>query len=214
MRNYYNIFKSVFDRIIAAISLLFFGMLFLFVIVCIKIESSGKAVFKQERIGKDEKVFYVYKFRTMKTTDVPFDVNSPIIEGDNVNLTRVGRVIRRFKIDELLQLINVAKGEMNLIGPRPLMSVYLPSYKMWERQKFLIKPGMSGLAQVKGNGHLSIAERSYYDIMYIKNHNIFTDISILIKTFGVVFFGEKRYLQRVPQSELLRVEQEYESKNS
>ncbi len=214
MRNCYNTFKSIFDRIIAAIVLLFFGVFFYVIILLIKIESNGKAVFKQERIGKDEKVFYVYKLRTMNTTDVPFDVNSPVIENDNTNLTKVGRIIRRLKIDELLQLINVLKGEMSLIGPRPLMSVYLPSYKMWERQKFLIKPGMSGLAQVKGNGHLSIAERSYYDIMYIKHHNFGMDVSIMIKTLGVVLFGEKKYLQNVPESELIRVEQEFESKNS
>lgn len=201
------------DKAIAAIGLFFCLILFLFIVVCIKIDSKGRAIFKQERIGKDEKTFYVYKFRTMKSTDVPFDVNNAIIDDHDKNLTRVGRFIRRFKLDELLQLFNVLKGEMSLVGPRPLMSKYLPVYEKWERQKFLIKPGMSGLAQIKGNGYLSVAERSYYDIEYIKNHSCKMDIKILFKTMAVVLFGEKKYLQNVPIEELERVKKEYEDTN-
>lgn len=204
-----NIIKNIIDKVVATVGLFFCSFLFLFIVICIKLDSKGKAVFKQERIGKNEKLFHVYKFRTMKSADIPFDVNRAVIDTDDENLTRVGKVIRRFKLDELLQLLNVLKGDMSLVGPRPLMSVYLPMYEMWERQKFLIKPGMSGLAQVKGNGYLSVAERSYYDIMYIKNHSCWMDTEILLKTMGVVLFGEKKYLQNVPMDEIERVKKEY-----
>jgi len=139
----------------------------------------------------------LYKFRTMKTTTVEFDINHPVIKDDNKNLTRVGRVIRKLKIDEFLQLINVLKGDMSLIGPRPLMRVYLDGYEPWEKQKFNVRPGMSGLSQVKGNGHLSSVERSYYDVVYAKKQNLFKDTEILFKTIGVMLAGEEKFLTPV-----------------
>lgn len=181
----------------------------LFIILIIKLDSPGKAVFKQERIGKNKKVFYVYKFRTMKNTDVPFDVNHPVVDYQDKRLTNVGKIIRRFKIDELLQLINVLKGEMSFIGPRPLMAVYLPVYSDWEMQKFNITSGLSGLAQVSGNGYLSIEERSYYDLIYLENRGLLLDIKIFVKTIGVVLFGEKVFLKNVKQEKIEKIKEKY-----
>lgn len=208
----FDFVKDLSHRFIALIGLCFCAVIFLFIVLCIKVDSKGKAIFKQERIGKGGKFFYVYKFRTMKSTDIPFDVNNPVIDDDDKSLTKVGRFIRRFKLDELLQLYNVLKGEMNLIGPRPLMSVYLPMYEEWELQKFLIKPGMSGLAQVKGNGYLSVEERSYYDIEYIKRRSCKLDLEILFKTMGVIILGEEKFLRNVPKQEIDRVKKEYEER--
>lgn len=208
----YKVFKSVMDKILA-----FFGLLILFiplliVAIAIKIDSKGPAVFKQERIGKDQKPFMLYKFRTMKSTDVAFDIDHPVIEDGNKNLTKVGRNIRKLKIDEFLQLINVLKGDMSLIGPRPLMGVYLERYEEWEKQKFSVKPGMSGLSQVRGNGHLSSIERSYYDVEYTKTFGLVKDTEILFKTVGVMLFGEEKYLKNVSDEDINRARAEYENK--
>ena len=164
----YKFFKSFFDFVFSLLGIIILFPLFLLVGLLIALDSRGPIVFKQERVGKDQKIFKMYKFRTMKTIDVPFDVNHPVIKNNNQNLTRVGKWIRRFKLDEFLQLLNVLKGDMSLIGPRPLKVEYLEHYEPWELQKFDVKPGMSGLAQVRGNGHLSSKERSYYDVEYTK----------------------------------------------
>lgn len=209
MKVIFDVLKAIFDRVVAFLAIIILAFPTLILIIIIKIDSKGKAVFKQERIGKRGKIFYVYKFRTMKTTDVPFDVNRPVIDINDKNLTKVGRIIRRFKIDEFLQFINVFKGEMSLIGPRPLMSVYLPMYSGWELQKFEVLPGMSGLAQIKGNSFLTLEERSYYDIEYIKRRSFILDLEILLKTIFVVLFGEERFLTKVPIDEIERVKREF-----
>ncbi len=193
----YRFFKAVMDFLLALLGLVILFFPLLIVALAIRIDSKGPAIFKQERIGKGQKPFMLYKFRTMKTTNVEFDINHPVIKDDNKNLTRVGRVIRKLKIDEFLQLINVLKGDMSLIGPRPLMRVYLDGYEPWEKQKFNVRPGMSGLSQVKGNGHLSSVERSYYDVVYAKKQNLFKDTEILFKTIGVMFAGEEKFLTPV-----------------
>ncbi len=193
----YRFFKAVMDFLLALLGLVILFFPLLIVALAIRIDSKGPAIFKQERIGKGQKPFMLYKFRTMKTTNVEFDINHPVIKDDNQNLTRVGRVIRKLKIDEFLQLLNVLKGDMSLIGPRPLMRVYLDGYEPWEKQKFNVRPGMSGLSQVKGNGHLSSVERSYYDVVYAKKQNLFKDTEILFKTIGVMLAGEEKFLTPV-----------------
>ena len=193
----YRFFIFVMDFLLALLGLVILFFPLLIVALAIRIDSKGPAIFKQERIGKGQKPFMLYKFRTMKTTNVEFDINHPVIKDDNKNLTRVGRVIRKLKIDEFLQLINVLKGDMSLIGPRPLMRVYLDGYEPWEKQKFNVRPGMSGLSQVKGNGHLSSVERSYYDVVYAKKQNLFKDTEILFKTIGVMLAGEEKFLTPV-----------------
>lgn len=204
----YKFFKAVLDRIIAFLGIIFLCLPLTIVAIAIKFDSRGPAIFKQERIGKDEKPFMAYKFRTMKSTNVAFDINNPVIDDGNENLTRVGRVIRKFKVDEFLQLLNVLKGDMSLIGPRPLMSVYLSQYEPWEREKFKVKPGMSGLSQIRGNGHLSSKERSYYDVLYTRRVSPRLDAEIFFKTVGVVFAGEEKFLKPVPLRELEALKKE------
>lgn len=198
----YKVIKLVMDWVLAFAGLLFLALPLLLVGIAIKIDSKGPAVFKQERIGKDMKPIMVYKFRTMKSCSVKFDIDNPVIKDDNQNLTRVGKGIRKLKIDEFLQLFNVLRGEMSLIGPRPLMPVYMQTYQEWEKRKFAVRPGLSGLSQVKGNGYLSSRERSYYDVKYAENYNFAMDVEILFKTAGVVFLGEKKYLCPVDEKEL------------
>ena len=210
----YKIFKAIMDRFLSLLGLIILFLPLLIVALAIKLDSKGPAVFRQERIGKDGKPFMLYKFRTMKTTTVQFDYNHPVIKDSNKNLTRVGKTIRKLKIDEFLQLINVLKGDMSLIGPRPLMPVYLEHYEPWEMQKFSVKPGMSGASQVRGNGHLSSIERSYYDVKYVEHVNLFGDAEILFKTVGVMLLGEERYLKKVPAAEIDRMRREYDKSHS
>lgn len=205
----YRAFKAVCDGIISFFGVLFLSPLFLLVSLIIVLDSKGKPIFRQARVGKNQKVFMMYKFRTMKSTDVPFDINHPVIKNDNANLTRAGKWIRRFKLDEFLQLLNVLRGEMSLIGPRPLKEEYLAHYEPWELQKFDVRPGMSGLAQVRGNGHLSSKERSYYDVYYAKHRSFKLDVEIFFKTIRVIFLGEGKYIRHVSEKNMERVVLEY-----
>ena len=205
----YNFFKSVFDFIFALLGIIILFPLFILVGILIAIDSRGPIIFRQERVGKNQKIFKMYKFRTMKTIDVPFDINHPVIKNDNANLTRVGKWVRRFKIDEFMQLFNVLKGDMSLIGPRPLKTEYLNYYEPWELQKFAVKPGMSGLAQIRGNGHLSPKERSYYDVEYSKEISFKLDVEILFKTIGVLFRGEEKFVRHVSEYTMQQMMENY-----
>lgn len=140
----YKAVKRVFDTVLAALGLVILFLPLLVVGLLIRMDSKGKALFKQSRTGLNGKEFYVYKFRTMKTTDVPFDIDNPVIEDSNAELTRIGRGLRKLKIDEFPQLINVVRGEMSLIGPRPFLPVYLAQYEEWEKERLTVRPGMTG----------------------------------------------------------------------
>lgn len=201
----YKFIKAVLDRVLSLVGIVILFLPLLIIAVVIKIDSKGPAVFRQERIGKNQKPFKLYKFRTMKSTDVAFDINNPVIKDGNQNLTRVGRVLRKIKADEFLQLLNVIRGEMSLVGPRPLLGVYLDSYRPWELTKFDVKPGITGLAQVNGNGHLETSERSYYDVKYTKKISFLLDCKIFFKTLGVIFLGEKRLLKHVSEEDMQKL---------
>ena len=197
------------DRLLALLGLIVLFLPLLIVAIAIRLDSKGPAIFKQQRVGKDGKSFMCYKFRTMYSTHVATTADNPIVTDDNKNLTKVGRNIRKLKIDEFLQLINVLKGEMSLIGPRPFMSIHTESFEPWETQKFAVKPGMSGLSQIKGNVYLSSVERSYYDVIYAKKPNLLLDTEILFKTIGVMLVGEKKFLEHVPADKINELRLEY-----
>lgn len=205
----YKFFKFIFDKILALLGLIILFLPLIIIAIAIKIDSKGPAIFKQERIGKKQKPFKLYKFRTMKSTNIKFDINHPVIFDDNDNLTKVGRVLRKIKADEMLQLLNVLKGDMSFIGPRPLLGVYLEQYEPWELQKFTVKPGLSGLSQVSGNGYLSSQERSYYDVLYTEKISFFTDLKAVFKTLGVIFRGEERYLKHVNDADMQEMKDKY-----
>ena len=162
----------------------------------------GGAILGQERIGKGEKKFFLLKFRSMIDADIHFDCSKQTVNDDDARVTTIGRFIRRFKIDELLQLVNVLRGEMSLVGPRPLLPTYESHYKEWMKEKFKKKPGMTGLAQVNGGTHLSLEERSYYDVYYVRKIGLFMDVKILLKTVAVIFAGERKFLKKVPREDI------------
>lgn len=214
MRKIYIKIKYAIAFLLALIALVLTSPIFLIVAIAIKAEDGGNIIFKQLRTGKEGKKFYCYKFRSMKSTDVAFDKNNPVISSNNKNVTRVGRIIRKFKIDELPQLINILKGEMCFIAPRPLLPVYDSDYKDWELIKFQMRPGLTGLGQVNGNGHLSIQDRKYYDAYYVLHTSPLLDLKIFFKTILIVFMGEKKFLNPVSEQKLNEFKREVKIKFS
>ncbi|MFQ7035542.1 sugar transferase [Candidatus Borkfalkia ceftriaxoniphila] len=197
--------KYAFSYVIAAVLAVLTAPVIAVTAIAIKLEDGGKVFFSQERTGKGMKRFKVYKFRTMTSTNVAFDKDNPVVSGNSMHVTRVGRIIRKFKIDELPQIYNVLKGDMCFIAPRPLLPSYEKDYRDWEKVKFYVKPGLTGLGQVNGNGYLSTEERNYYDVYYVMHASLWLDIKIFCKTVFVVLFGEEKFINHVPLNEYCKV---------
>ncbi len=161
------------------------------IIFAIKFSSKGKAVFIQERVGEKEKLFKMYKFRTMYK-NVDENSYAPRNNSDN-RITNVGKFLRKTSLDELPQLINVIKGEMSLVGPRPEMPFIVAKYKDWQKKRLEVKPGLTGLWQVLGRKDLPLHENLEYDFYYIKNRSILLDLIILFKTITAVLFQRGAY---------------------
>ncbi|SEW44519.1 Sugar transferase involved in LPS biosynthesis (colanic, teichoic acid) [Chitinophaga sp. YR573] len=155
----------------------FLAMVFLF------FANRGKVFFLQARPGKRERIFYVIKFKTMNDNR---DAKGNLLP-DNKRLTAVGKFIRKTSIDEIPQLLNVIKGEMSLIGPRPLLIEYLPLYNDVQRRRHIIKPGITGWAQVNGRNAISWQQKFEYDVWYVDHVNFLLDLKILLMTISKVF---------------------------
>lgn len=190
---YRTFFKGIFDFLVAFLLLLLISPILLISSILIKISSPGALFFLQERMGKRGKVFRVYKFRTM--TDKKREVDREILKGD-AEVTKVGYYLRRFKVDELPQILNILKGDMSLVGPRPCMPFQIHEFNEDGKYRILVKPGMTGLAQTKGNIYLSWEERWKYDRMYVENLSFLLDVQIMLKTIGIVFLGEEKFLKK------------------
>jgi lipopolysaccharide/colanic/teichoic acid biosynthesis glycosyltransferase len=160
---------------------------FLLAAVMIKFDSEGPVLFRQKRIGKDGDPFYIWKFRSMRA-DVPPYSRSPASYRDT-RLTRVGRILRRLSIDELPQLVNVVKGEMSLVGPRPEMPFIVETYGPLERQRLCVKPGITGLWQISPARAMPIHHNLQYDLFYIRNRTLLLDCAILLRTVTAVVRG-------------------------
>ena len=190
----YRIFvKRVIDVIISFWALL--GLLPVFVIasLLIRLTSEGPIFFKQSRLGRYGRVFVVYKFRTMASGPRSMQVQ---VTADNPEITSVGHFLRRFKIDELPQLFNVFNGEMSLIGPRPCLPETEKIFNDDGRSRLVVRPGLTGLAQVNGNIKLSWEERWAWDHFYVENLSLTLDATILLKTFLVIIFGEEYFCRK------------------
>ncbi|MEF9951732.1 MAG: sugar transferase [Clostridium sp.] len=194
--------KRLFDFLFSLILLVVISPIFLILIIWIKLDSKGEAVFKQTRIGVNGNPFTIYKFRTMvKNADKMFNREISRESLDNFvfqdkqdsRITRSGKFLRKTSLDELPQLINILKGDMSLIGPRPEIPDIANIYNDYEKIRLLVKPGVSGLAQVNGRGNLELKETIKYDVKYVKNFSILEDIKIFFKTFKVVLLGEGAY---------------------
>ena len=176
---YKHFFKRVFDFLIALVALLLIGWLLIIVAIWLHFANKGAgAFFTQERPGKDAKIFKVIKFKTM--TDER-DANGKLLP-DAQRLTKVGRLVRSLSIDELPQLINVLKGDMALIGPRPLLVKYLPLYSPEQARRHEVRPGITGWAQVHGRNHCKLSKKFELDVWYVDHCTLITDLKIIWMT--------------------------------
>ena len=179
----YAIIKRIMDFIFAAIFMVVFSPIFLLVAILIKMTSPGPVFFRQERVGKDGKIFTIFKFRSMVFDNDMRDYSR------KDEYTRVGKVIRRMSLDELPQLFNVFLGQMSFVGPRPWVVEYWNNMDKEERNRAKVLPGITGLAQVKGRNGISIFSKIEYDIIYVQNFSFRQDVKIVLMTIKTVFSG-------------------------
>jgi len=183
--------KSIMDFFLAGAFLIISLPFWLVISLAIKLDTKGPILFRQSRIGEKGKEFTIYKFRTMFHNVGTFE-HSPTHKQDE-RITRVGKVLRRTSMDELPQLLNVLKGNMSLVGPRPEMPFLAAQYDRWQRKRLDVKPGITGLWQVLGRKDLPLEQNLQYDFFYIKNRTILMDLVILLKTVKVVIIGKGAY---------------------
>ncbi len=186
--------KRAIDFGVSLMALIFFFPVFVLIALLVKLAGEGPAFFSQERVGYLGKTFHVHKFRTM-VKDALKRGGYETSEQDP-RITPLGRFLRRWSLDELPQLWNVFKGEMSLIGPRPTLAYQVDAYTAQQRRRLLVKPGMSGLAQVSGRNALTWPERIELDLQYIENFSFWLDAKIFFRSFGLVLgrkgvYGDK-----------------------
>ncbi len=175
---YEKYFKRVLDVFCVLAALLVFWWLYIIVAILVRIKLGSPVLFKQERPGKNEEIFKLYKFRTMTDTR---DENGNLLP-DEVRLTKFGRALRTTSLDELPEVFNILKGEMSLVGPRPLTIQYLPYYSEEERHRHDVRPGLSGLAQVNGRNFIDWDHRLAFDVQYVKKITFIGDLRIILQT--------------------------------
>ncbi|MCK7591037.1 sugar transferase [Subsaxibacter sp. CAU 1640] len=183
MKLYQHFFKPILDVVASSFALIILSPVFLVVWIVLAIMNNGKSFFLQERPGKDEKIFKIIKFKTMNDKK---DVNGNLLPPSE-RLTKTGIFIRKYSLDEIPQLLNVIKGDMSLIGPRPLLVRYLPRYNNFQKQRHNIKPGITGWAQVNGRNAISWEQKFEYDVWYLQNLSFLLDLKIIFLTIQKVF---------------------------
>lgn len=174
--------KRLSDTIIALLATLIFSPLLLFAAIGVRVFLGSPILFRQERPGKNERPFTLFKFRTMD--DSIDDKGSPF--PDEIRLTRFGSFLRRTSIDELPELFNVLRGDMSLVGPRPLLPEYLPLYNMRQVRRHDVRPGITGWAQINGRNAPTWSTRLEYDVWYVENRTLLLDFKILVATVATV----------------------------
>lgn len=197
-----RLLKRSIDLMVACALILVTAPVWIFAAICIRLESKGGVIYAQERIGKGSKPFRCYKFRSMyqdadaqKSDLVALnEAQGPLFKIRNdPRRTKVGRFIRKFSIDELPQLINVLKGEMSMVGPRPPVPKEVDQYEAWQRKRFEVLPGMTGMSQINGRSDLSFDETLRFDFYYIENWSPLFDLKIMLKTIPKVILARGAY---------------------
>jgi len=183
---YRKYFKVCFDFILVLTTFIILSPLFVLVIILLFIANNGKPFFTQLRPGKNEKIFRLIKFKTMNDKT---DEEGNLLP-DSARLTTIGKFVRKTSLDEIPQLLNVIKGEMSLIGPRPLLTEYLPLYSEQQKKRHKVKPGITGWAQVNGRNAISWEKKFELDVWYVDNISFALDVEIIFKTIKKVFVSE------------------------
>lgn len=201
-RRGYAFVKRAFDIASSLCAMVVLSPIFLITAIAIKIEDKGPVVFTQDRVGKDGKVFKMYKFRSMyvdaeerlKYLSEQNEADGPVFKIKNdPRITRVGRFIRKYSIDELMQLVNVFKGDMSVVGPRPALPREVAEYDDFAKQRLLVKPGLSCYWQVSGRSNIGFEEWMKLDVKYINEMSVWTDLKIILLTIPAVLKGEGSY---------------------
>ena len=195
--------KRVLDMVVSGVALIVLSPIVTLVAVFIKLDSSGPIIFRQQRVGEGGRLFWMLKFRTMvadaekrESELMARSGNGQIIfqkRPDDPRLTRLGRLLRRFSLDEIPQFVNVLKGEMSLVGPRPELPLIVDSYAPWQRKRFAVPPGMTGWWQVHSRSQQPLHLRTEDDLYYIQNYSLLLDVRILCQTVGAVISGRGAY---------------------
>lgn len=183
---YNRFFKRPLDIILSSVAIIVLSPVLLIVALLVKINLGSPIIFKQERPGLNEKIFTMFKFRTM--TEERDEKGNLLPE--YMRLTKFGRILRSISLDEIPELFNVLKGDMSLIGPRPLLVEYLPLYNEYQKKRHTVRPGISGLAQVNGRNTITWEEKFTYDLYYVENVSLLLDLRIIFKTFLKVWKRE------------------------
>lgn len=192
----YYFFKRLIDVIGAFLGLVVLSPIILIISILIKLDSNGPILFSQDRVGKDKKVFKMYKFRSMVVNAEELKVrlkeqnemSGPMFKmKEDPRVTKIGKFIRKTSIDELPQLINVIKGEMSLVGPRPSLPKEVEQFEPWMMERFQVKPGLTCYWQVYGRNDIDFEDWMKLDIKYVRERNIFIDLKLIFKTVFVLF---------------------------
>jgi len=194
--------KRLFDIVSTLPAVIILLPVFVVTIVAIRITSKGPAIFRQERAGKDGKPFTFYKFRTMREDVDPFGPSPK--SGEDSRFTKVGKLLREYSLDELPQLFNVLKGNMSIVGPRPLYMSQVSEWNERQKKRLLVKPGLTGLAQISGRGGLTKEEKLKLDVQYVERASFKEDIKIILLTIVKVFSRKDIYEKRYSETEQTR----------
>lgn len=184
---YEKYFKRPIDILCSLAAIIVFSWLYIIVAILVRIKLGSPILFTQDRPGKDEKIFKLYKFRTM--TDQK-DENGNLLP-DDIRLTKFGKLLRSTSLDELPEAFNILKGDMSVIGPRPLLTQYLERYNQEQRQRHQVRPGLSGHAQVNGRNAITWEQKFKYDVDYVKHITFLGDVKIVLQTIGKVFIKQE-----------------------
>jgi lipopolysaccharide/colanic/teichoic acid biosynthesis glycosyltransferase len=180
------------DVALASLGLVVTSPIVLLASVAVKLDSRGPLLYRQRRVGREGTPFYLYKLRTMHPGADPVGVGTPVLEGDP-RVTRVGRILRRFSLDELPNLVNVIRGEMAVVGPRPPLEAQVELYTPHQRRRLQVKPGLTGWAQVNGRAGIPWEQRIEFDVWYVEHRSAGLDLRILARTARLLLTGHGLY---------------------
>jgi Sugar transferases involved in lipopolysaccharide synthesis len=202
--NLYSFCKRAFDILMSLAAIIILLPFFAVISVIIRLTSKGPAVFRQERAGKNGQPFVFYKFRTMRCDADPFGASPK--SGDDPRLTKIGKFLREYSLDELPQLFNVLKGNMSIVGPRPLYVSQMAEWNDRQKKRLFVKPGLTGLAQISGRGELMREEKLELDVRYVETAGFWLDFKIILATIAQVFRRKNIYEKKYSQTEHTRGE--------
>ncbi len=198
----FNVLKRGLDILVAASALIGLWPFLAAIWLIVRLSSKGPAIFKQERAGKNGKPFIFYKFRTMRADVDPFGPSPKL--GDDPRLTKLGKFLREYSLDELPQLCNILKGDMSFVGPRPLYLLQIHEWSERQKKRLSVKPGLTGLAQISGRGRITIEEKLELDVKYVETASLSGDLRIVLATMTQVVGRKNIYEKRYSQTKYTR----------